>query len=82
MNWKFGFSRKTPDEEPEPPPFLADAPIRRASEDLLGRREFAVTLAKVLATWRGEFSLVVALRGGWGEGKSSLKIWRCRPLAS
>ncbi|MBW8880217.1 MAG: hypothetical protein JF615_01985 [Asticcacaulis sp.] len=73
MGLKFPFFTKAADAAPDAPAFQADAPIRRASEDLLGRREFAQALGKVLATWRGDFSLVVGLRGGWGEGKSSLK---------
>lgn len=54
-------------------PFVADAPIRSAEEDLLGRGEFARSLAKILAIGSTDHSLVLALRGGWGEGKSSLK---------
>jgi hypothetical protein len=51
----------------------ADTPIRTAAEDLLGRREFAGALAKVLYRHRSDESLVVALRGEWGSGKTSVK---------
>ncbi|XUM19821.1 KAP family P-loop NTPase fold protein [Bradyrhizobium oligotrophicum S58] len=53
--------------------FSADAPIVRASDDLLGRGEFARALARVLYSHRGTESLVVALRGEWGSGKTSIK---------
>jgi hypothetical protein len=53
--------------------FVADLPIRTAAEDLLGRREFAGALAKVLYRHRSDESLVVALRGEWGSGKTSIK---------
>jgi predicted KAP-like P-loop ATPase len=48
-------------------------PIRTAAEDLLGRKQFAQALARVLYHHRGNDSLVVALRGGWGSGKTSIK---------
>nr|WP_245286497.1 P-loop NTPase fold protein [Bradyrhizobium sp. ARR65] len=53
--------------------FSADAPITSASEDLLGRGDFARALARVLYRHRGSESLVVALRGEWGSGKTSIK---------
>jgi hypothetical protein len=53
--------------------FAADAPISSGAEDLLDRLEFARTLAKVLYNHRGNDSLVVALRGEWGSGKTSIK---------
>ncbi|MGJ5134349.1 MULTISPECIES: KAP family P-loop NTPase fold protein [unclassified Bradyrhizobium] len=53
--------------------FSADAPITTASEDLLGRGDFARALARVLYSHRGSESLVVALRGEWGSGKTSIK---------
>src|SRR5262245_45132102 len=52
---------------------VADLPIRTAADDLLGRREFSGALAKVLYRHRGDESLVVALRGEWGTGKTSIK---------
>jgi len=56
-----------------PNPFSADRPIRSKSEDLLGRSTFAESLAAVVEGWTGNDSLVVALYGPWGIGKSSIK---------
>ncbi len=54
-------------------PFSADRPIGDRSEDRLGRRGFAETLAHAVRQWRGSDSLVIALYGPWGSGKSSVK---------
>ena len=54
-------------------PFSADRPINSGSEDLLGRAQFAASLGKAIKSWRGKDSLVIALYGPWGSGKSSLK---------
>lgn len=54
-------------------PFSADRPISSASEDLLGRAEFAQSLARAIGGWKQRDSLVVGLYGPWGEGKSSVK---------
>ena len=40
---------------------------------MLGRGEFVIALANAFIQWRGEASLVVALYGPWGSGKSSVK---------
>ena len=56
-----------------PNPFSADRPIRSKSEDLLGRSAFAESLATVVEGWTGNDSLVVALYGPWGIGKTSIK---------
>ena len=53
--------------------FAADLPIHGSSEDLLDRGAFARALATVLYRHRGNDSLVVALRGAWGSGKTSIK---------
>lgn len=53
--------------------FSADRPIRTADEDRLGRSGFSRSLARALSSWKGEDSLVVALYGEWGSGKSSIK---------
>lgn len=53
--------------------FSADRPITSASEDLLGRKSFSESLAAAISSWSGEQSLVVALYGAWGCGKSSIK---------
>ena len=39
----------------------------------LGRKDFATALAKVIDNWSGRDSLVLAIYGPWGSGKSSLK---------
>lgn len=61
-----------------PPPQAArglptDAPISTAGQDILGRTGFAGELAEVIANQYTKESLVLALRGDWGSGKSSLK---------
>jgi predicted KAP-like P-loop ATPase len=56
-----------------PNPFSADKPIRSKAEDLLGRSSFAESLAAVVEGWTGNNSLVIALYGPWGIGKTSIK---------
>ena len=70
--WTGFFARQSNLSEPGLS-FVADTPIRTASEDLLGRSSFAAALAKVLYRHRSAESLVVALCGGWGDGKTSIK---------
>lgn len=53
--------------------FASDRPILRVEEDLLGRSGFSTDLANAMASWCGKDSLVVALHGDWGSGKSSIK---------
>lgn len=53
--------------------FSSDRPITEANEDLLGRANFANDLADAIDGWHGNDSLVVALHGEWGSGKSSIK---------
>ncbi|MGY6037963.1 KAP family P-loop NTPase fold protein [Aeromonas sp. AE23HZ002T15] len=53
--------------------FADDRPIVKHEQDLLGRSEFAKTLAEAIASWKGQESLVIALMGVWGSGKSSIK---------
>ena len=66
--WKLKY-----DKEADDPPFVADAPIRSAAEDTLGRKEFARNLAELVAKWKGDTSLVIAVRSPWGNGKTSVK---------
>lgn len=40
--------------------------------DLLGRVPFARSIARAILGWNGRESLVIALYGRWGEGKSSV----------
>lgn len=55
------------------PSLLADDPIQDATEDLLGRGEFAKQIVSVLHSARAEkSSTVLALIGPWGSGKSSV----------
>ncbi|MFQ5663793.1 MAG: P-loop NTPase fold protein [Terriglobia bacterium] len=53
--------------------FSADRPITSRKDDLLGRADFAESLASAIKGWTGNDSLVIALYGSWGTGKSSLK---------
>ena len=53
--------------------FSADRPITSYKEDLLGRAGFAESLASAIKGWKGNDSLVIALYGSWGSGKSSIK---------
>ncbi len=53
--------------------FSADRPIKSVKQDLLGRGTFAHSLATAINNWNGSDSLVVALYGAWGSGKSSVK---------
>src|SRR5689334_456173 len=51
----------------------ADRPIASAAEDVLGRAPFAEQLAVAIANWKEDESLVIALYGQWGIGKTSVK---------
>ncbi len=51
----------------------ADRPIASRGEDKLGRASFAEAIARAVIGWRGNDSLVLALYGTWGSGKSSVK---------
>lgn len=53
--------------------FSADRPIEHLEEDKLDRRSFAEQLARAIQAWKGNDSLVIALYGPWGTGKSSIK---------
>lgn len=53
--------------------FSADREINSKADDLLGRVEFAESIASAIRGWDGEDSLIVALNGPWGSGKSSIK---------
>lgn len=62
--------------------FASDRPINAVEDDLLGRANFSKDLADALASWHGNDSLVVALHGDWGTGKSSIKNMAVSKLAS
>src|SRR5947207_2316069 len=60
-------------DSPATSPFSADRPIEKAADDRLNRAPFAAAIAKALSGWTGKDSLVIALFGPWGSGKSSVK---------
>ena len=51
----------------------ADRPIETRLDDELGRQSFSEALANAVRGWTGRDSLVIALYGAWGNGKSSIK---------
>lgn len=53
--------------------FASDTAIRSSAEDLLGRKDFAASLADAIAQSSSDHTIVVALNGDWGTGKSSIK---------
>jgi len=53
--------------------FASDRPITKIEDDLLDRSGFSTDLANAMASWHGNDSLVIALHGDWGSGKSSIK---------
>jgi predicted KAP-like P-loop ATPase len=61
--------------------FSPDRPIESAAQDLLGRSSIASLLAQKISEWRGQESLVIALYGPWGSGKSSVKNMILEKLA-
>ncbi|MGG3271681.1 P-loop NTPase fold protein [Priestia aryabhattai] len=52
--------------------FLGDSPIIDEKDDLLDRKAFAKHLGKAIGNWKKHESLVIALNGEWGIGKSSI----------
>ncbi|HCT29690.1 MAG TPA: hypothetical protein DIW31_02910 [Bacteroidales bacterium] len=52
--------------------FIPDRAIICSAEDELNRNSFAEQLKASLSTWENEESLVISLKGEWGEGKSSV----------
>ena len=59
--------------EASKPDFSSDLPITSATQDLLNRSGFAAGVAKATRNWDQKSSLVIALFGDWGSGKSSIK---------
>lgn len=53
--------------------FSAERAIESVQEDLLDRVGFSRAIADAIQGWPGEDSLVIALTGEWGSGKSSIK---------
>ncbi len=54
-------------------PFATDRPIDGRAEDLLCRTCFSDAIADSIGSWRHNDSLIIALYGQWGSGKSSIK---------
>ena len=52
--------------------FNADKPIKKLSDDKLGRRAFAEHLGKAIEEYNGKDGLVIGLYGKWGSGKTSI----------
>lgn len=52
--------------------FIPDRAIITSSEDELNRNSFAEQLKGSLSSWENQESLVISLKGEWGEGKSSV----------
>lgn len=52
--------------------FLNERPIEKKEDDKLNRYRFSSSLAKSILEWNGAGSLVLALNGKWGSGKSSV----------
>ena len=52
--------------------YLNEKAIETEKEDFLNRKGFSQHLGKSLLNWKEEESLVVALNGEWGSGKSSV----------
>lgn len=53
--------------------FSADQPITERDRDELGRASFADAIGRAIVGWTHHDSLVIALYGPWGIGKSSIK---------
>jgi len=52
--------------------FTPDTPILTADKDALGRKNFAQKLGETIRDWKREESIVIALCGPWGSGKTSV----------
>lgn len=52
--------------------YSSDKPIRKITEDLLGRAPFSLQLAKAITNYNENSGLVIGIYGGWGTGKTSI----------
>ncbi|KXA17282.1 KAP family P-loop NTPase fold protein [Gardnerella vaginalis] len=52
--------------------YVADKPIEKADEDLLGRFDFAKQFGKSICEYDSKDGLVIGLYGKWGSGKTSI----------
>lgn len=74
VNWLYRlFNRKFDENASSSIAIGVDLPIRNAEQDLLGRTTLAQRIAEIASQPTGGEGRVVAIRGGWGFGKSSLK---------
>ena len=53
----------------------ADAPLTHLADDLLGHREFVERVYRLLIECPPEWPVRVALRGGWGSGKTTVALF-------
>jgi replication-associated recombination protein RarA len=51
----------------------SDRPIEQREQDVLGRSRFSDAIARSIRGWLGHESIVIALYGAWGNGKTSIK---------
>ena len=54
--------------------YVADKPIEKADEDLLGRSDFAKQFGKSICEYDSKDGLVIGLYGKWGSGKTSILL--------
>jgi len=66
-------TRSTAEAEENPSTLSPDEAIASSKEDELGRAQFAAEIANAIHAWRNTSSLVFALVGPWGNGKTSVK---------
>ena len=52
--------------------YSTDRAIKSLDEDLLGRASFSRQLGKAIYEYKGKDSLVIAIYGKWGTGKTSV----------
>ncbi|ARU44246.1 hypothetical protein CCB81_08835 [Armatimonadetes bacterium Uphvl-Ar2] len=64
------------------PNYWSDEPLEQETDDMLGRGQFAETVARTLLSACGPKSLVVGLIGPWGSGKSTVAHFAANRLKS
>lgn len=52
--------------------YIADKPIEKVDDDLLGRSDFAKQFGKSICEYGSKDGLVIGLYGKWGSGKTSI----------
>ena len=52
--------------------FISDQPIQSSSQDIIGRKKFAHSVAETIISYETANELVLGLFGEWGSGKTSL----------